>query len=85
MNYDDIIYIALLVLCILFGRVYRGFQDTAHAKLLGTVLGLFIVSVVSGWHALHPIISSLICGLIILLVDKRYVSSNVFCIQICLR
>lgn len=71
MNTDDIVYISLLVSCILFGRLYRHVLDAERAKLLGTAFGLLIVCVVSGWHALHPLLSTAACSAIILGVDRR--------------
>lgn len=73
MSTDDIIYISLLVSCILFGQLYRHVLDAERAKLLGTGFGLLIVCVVSGWHALHPLVSTAICAAIILGVDRRFV------------
>lgn len=78
MNTDDIVYISLLVSCILFGQFYRNVLDAERAKLVGTAFGLLIVCVVSGWHALHPLLSTVACGAIILFVDKRYVHIRVF-------
>lgn len=71
MNTDDIVYISLLVSGIVFGHFYRRVLDADRAKLLGTAFGLVIVVVVSGWHALHPLLSTAASALIILHVDKR--------------
>lgn len=81
MNVDDIVYISLLVSCILFGQFYRNVLDPERAKVVGTAFGLLIVCVVSGWHALHPLLSTAACAAIILFVDKRYA---VFAVFVCL-
>lgn len=74
MNYDDIVYVSILLLCIAFGKFYRNFKDVEQAKLIGTGVGLLLTFIVSGWHILHPLISGSLCALIILLVDKRYIN-----------
>lgn len=76
MKIDDIIYLSLLVASMGFGLYYRTIKNPEKKKLIGAGLGLLIVVIVSGVHALHVIISTAICASIILFTDKRYVLWN---------
>lgn len=71
MNFDDIIYVSLLVSCILFGKIYHQLDNNDTKKWIGTIFGLLITFAVSGYHIFHPIIACIVCALIILYVDKR--------------
>lgn len=85
MNFDDVVYVLILLLGIAFGKVYRKFKDVEQAKFIGTGVGLLLTFIVSGWHILHPLISGSVCALIILLVDKRYVNKKLiqsFCLRL---
>ncbi|XP_037042093.1 lysophospholipid acyltransferase 7 [Bradysia coprophila] len=72
MNFDDIIYVSLLVSCILFGKFYNQFDNGKTKKVIGTTFGLVIIFVVSGRHIVHPLVSCLGCALCILFVNKRH-------------
>lgn len=71
MSWEDIIYLFLLFFCIGFGYVYRQIEDLEKRKLVGTVVGLFVIFIVSGFHILHPVVTTLVNALIILYIDKR--------------
>uniref|UniRef100_A0A0K8TNZ5 Lysophospholipid acyltransferase 7 n=1 Tax=Tabanus bromius TaxID=304241 RepID=A0A0K8TNZ5_TABBR len=71
MSWDDIIYLACLLGCIVFGYYYRKISDVSNRKIIGTVFGLFITFVTSGLHILHPIVSCLICAILIIKLPKH--------------
>lgn len=70
---DDVIYVFLLITSILIGKYYKQIEDVNKQKWIGTGIGLLIIFIVSGLHILHIIISTFICSLIILYVNKRFV------------
>ncbi|XP_068227150.1 lysophospholipid acyltransferase 7 isoform X2 [Palaemon carinicauda] len=70
MNFDDVIYLLLLVGCIAFGEVYRKLKDLETKKWVGTGVGLIVVLAVSGIHLLHPVFLTLANILILTYVNK---------------
>lgn len=68
---DDIIYLALLVFSMCFGVYYRTIENPDVKKKLGALIGFVIVFIVSGFHCLHVLVSTLINACIILYTDKR--------------
>lgn len=71
MDYDDIIYLAILLSCIGFGYFYREIKDVNQKKQIGTAVGLLVILLVSGVHIIHILVTFLINAVIILLVSKR--------------
>ncbi|CAH1098508.1 unnamed protein product [Psylliodes chrysocephalus] len=71
MNVDDIIYLSLLVFSMGFGLYYRKITNVENKRLLGAGLGFVIAFIVSGFHILHILITTLINACIILFIDKR--------------
>lgn len=71
MNFDDIIYLSLLIFSIVFGYYYRTVQQIEEKKKIGTIVGLIIVFVVSGFHIIHPLITVFVNACVILFIDKR--------------
>ncbi|KAJ8945254.1 hypothetical protein NQ318_016674 [Aromia moschata] len=71
MNTEDIVYLCLLFFSMGFGIHYRTIQNPDIKRKVGALVGLVIVFVVSGLHAIHPVISTLINACIILYTDKR--------------
>lgn len=76
MDWDDIVYLALLISSIAFGYVYRPIEDKQTKRYVGTAAGLFIVLVVSGVHVVHTLIFILVNSFIILHTDRRYVANT---------
>ncbi|XP_046398340.1 lysophospholipid acyltransferase 7-like [Ischnura elegans] len=73
MDSDDVIYIGLLLLCIVFGHFYRTFfEDVYHRKWISTIFGLALIHAVSGNHIIHPILCVLINAVIITRVHYKY-------------
>ncbi|XP_064084909.1 lysophospholipid acyltransferase 7-like isoform X1 [Macrobrachium nipponense] len=70
MNFDDVIYLGLLIGCIAFGEVYRKVQEPETRKWIGTCVGLVVVLAVSGIHLLHPVFLTITNILILTFVDK---------------
>ncbi|XP_063995610.1 lysophospholipid acyltransferase 7 [Diachasmimorpha longicaudata] len=68
---DDIIYVIVLLLCIGFGEVFRGFKDANTKQWVSTGFGLLVGFVVSGVHILHPIISTVIAAVLITNLSHR--------------
>lgn len=71
MKLDDIIYLCLLLFCIGFGHFYRKINRIEQKKWIGTIVGIFIVFVVSGFHTFHIVICYVIGVIVILYVDVR--------------
>lgn len=71
MEWNDVVYLLLLFLCIGIGHVFRQIEDKESRKWLSTSLGFLLVFIVSGRHSLHPIICTLINSFIILATDRR--------------
>uniref|UniRef100_A0A1Y1N3P6 Lysophospholipid acyltransferase 7 n=1 Tax=Photinus pyralis TaxID=7054 RepID=A0A1Y1N3P6_PHOPY len=72
MDFDDIIYIVLLLLCIAIGAIYREIKDVESKKWIGSALGLLMIFSVSGYHIWHSICTFLINAAIILLVPQSH-------------
>lgn len=71
MKGDDIVYLGLLAASIGFGQVYRRIEDIETKKWIGTVVGIIVTVVVSGWHTLHPLFLTAANILILIYVSKR--------------
>jgi hypothetical protein len=71
MEWDDLVYLSLLILSIGSGHFIRQIQDKESRKWLSSGLGFFLIFVVSGKHILHPIICTLVNAFIILATDRR--------------
>lgn len=72
MNLEDIIYLLLLCFSMFFGVFYRKIGDIETKKVVGSFIGLCIVIIVSGYHAIHLMITVLINAGFILYGDKRW-------------
>ncbi|RZC27664.1 lysophospholipid acyltransferase 7 [Asbolus verrucosus] len=71
MNVDDVVYLGLLFFSIGFGYYYRQIGDRNVKKNVGTIVGLLITLVVSGFHILHILITVFINACIILYINKK--------------
>ncbi|XP_075231970.1 membrane bound O-acyltransferase domain containing farjavit [Lycorma delicatula] len=71
MEWDDIIYLSLLLFCIGFGHVLRQISDRETRKWVASGVGFVIVFLVSGKHILHPIVCTFVNAVIIIFGDKR--------------
>ncbi|KAK9885176.1 hypothetical protein WA026_010685 [Henosepilachna vigintioctopunctata] len=71
MNYDDIVYVSLLLFSILFGKFYRSIQNLHVRKIVGTLVGLLIVYVVSGFHIIHALFTFLVNAIIIRNINPK--------------
>ncbi|CAK9817028.1 Lysophospholipid acyltransferase 7 [Anthophora quadrimaculata] len=76
----DIVYVALLSVCVFIGFNYRKIDDPYVKKWSGTILGLVLSLIVSGTQILHLLISTAINAIIItkLSPKKCHVVSIVF-------
>ncbi|CAK1547128.1 unnamed protein product [Leptosia nina] len=57
-NKNDIIYLSLLLFGVFIGPYYRKIQAVEAKKWGGTTIGLTLILVVSGYSAVHPILSA---------------------------
>lgn len=71
MDWDDVVYLSLLLFSIGFGYFYKQIKDPQQKKLVGTGIGILVVFIVSGIHIIHPVVCTLINTGIILLLPKR--------------
>ncbi|KAG8226559.1 hypothetical protein J437_LFUL000642, partial [Ladona fulva] len=65
MEWDDVIYLGLLLISIGFGHFIRQVENAESKKWISTLTGILLVYIVSGVHIIHPVICTLINGLII--------------------
>ncbi|XP_071444168.1 lysophospholipid acyltransferase 7-like [Hetaerina americana] len=65
MEWDDSIYLGLLLISIGFGQVIRQIKHLEVKKWISTITGIILVYIVSGVHLIHPILCTLINGFII--------------------
>jgi len=72
MEWDDIVYLLLLIFSIVIGYVFRQIQDEGTRKWLSSGLGFLLVFTVSGTHILHPILCTLVNATIIFATDRRW-------------
>ncbi|KAG6442394.1 lysophospholipid acyltransferase 7 [Manduca sexta] len=71
-NKNDIIYLSLLLISISIGPYYRGIKSVPTKKWAGTVFGILLIIVVSGYSAIHPILSATLGIFAIKLTSIRY-------------
>lgn len=57
-NINDIIYLSLLLFSVFIGPYYRKLTTVESMKWGGTILGLILISIVSGYNAVHPVFSA---------------------------
>lgn len=58
-NRNDIIYLSLLLFSVGIGPRYRSLKTVQAKKLVGSLVGLILIIIVSGYSAIHPILSAL--------------------------
>ncbi|XP_039753969.1 lysophospholipid acyltransferase 7-like [Pararge aegeria] len=58
-NKNDIIYLSLLLFSVIIGPYYRKLGPVDFKKLVGSLLGIGLIFIVSGYNAAHPIFSAL--------------------------
>ena len=71
--YDDIIYVTLLLVSILWGKVTRSVSETRARKWTSSFFGLFLVGLVSGYSSLHPLFSVALHTCLVKLSPRRLV------------
>lgn len=70
---DDIIYVLVLLVCVGFGHYYRQIRDVGARQWAATGFGLLACLIVTGKELVHPIICTLVSGIIITKVHWKYV------------
>ncbi|CAK1596056.1 unnamed protein product [Parnassius mnemosyne] len=71
-NKNDLIYLGLLLFSVFIGPYYRNISSIQTKKWFGAVLGLSLITVVSGYSAIHPILSAILGITAIKLATVRY-------------
>ncbi|XP_063824859.1 lysophospholipid acyltransferase 7-like [Ostrinia nubilalis] len=71
-NKNDIIYLSLLLFSVAVGPFYRSLGTVQAKKWSGTLLGLLLIVIVSGYSAIHPILSATLGILVIKATTVRY-------------
>ena len=59
-NLNDIIYLSLLLFSVFIGPYYRKLKTVEAKKWGGSILGLTLIVIVSGYSSVHPILSALL-------------------------
>lgn len=72
-NTNDIIYLSLLLFSVLVGPYYRSISSIQIRKWVGSLLGLLLIVIVSGYNSAHPIVSALLGIAAIKLFTVKYV------------
>ncbi|CAD6997890.1 lysophospholipid acyltransferase 7 [Ceratitis capitata] len=81
MSLDDVIYVICLLGCIGAGHYVKKINDETTRKFISTGLGLLVVFIASGIHALHCIISTTIGSLAVIHIHPRNGHLITFCIM----
>ncbi|KAK0162098.1 hypothetical protein PV327_008463 [Microctonus hyperodae] len=68
---NDIIYVSVLLGCIGFGPIFRSVKNPNKKQWISTAVGIFIATIVSGWHVAHPILTTIINATIISVAPRR--------------
>lgn len=72
MNYTDIIYAGLLLLSILMGSFLYTIKTICLRQAFCTAFGLALVIIVSGWHAIHPLVVTVVNCFLVVYCPIRY-------------
>lgn len=59
-NRNDFIYLSLLLFSVGIGPRYRSLKTVQTKKWVGSILGLLLITFVSRYSAIHPILSALL-------------------------
>lgn len=59
-NKNDIIYVSLLLFSVGVSPYYRYISSIQVKKWVGSLLGILLIIIVSGYNSLHPIVSALL-------------------------
>lgn len=81
MSFDDVIYVLCLLGCIGAGHYVKKIGDETLRKFISTGLGLLVVFIASGFHALHCIISTTIGALVVIHMHPSRCHLVTFCIM----
>lgn len=71
MEWDDIVYLALLFSCIGFGHIFKNIRSKEVKKWTATIVGFLIVFIASGRHIFHPLLCMTVNAVIIKCGNKR--------------
>ncbi|XP_021192342.3 lysophospholipid acyltransferase 7 [Helicoverpa armigera] len=71
-NRNDIIYLSLLLFSVGIGPRYRALKTVQAKKWVGTIVGLVLILIVSGYSAIHPILSAVLGIVAIKVATVRY-------------
>lgn len=71
-NKNDIIYLSLLLFSVAVGPYYRRIHAIHVKKWVGSILGLLLIIIVSGYSAVHPILSAILGIIAIKTATVRY-------------
>lgn len=72
MEWDDIVYLLLLILSVGLGDFTRRLESAHIKQLVSSSFGVLVVLVVSGWHALHCLIETTVNAIIICCLPAKY-------------
>lgn len=81
LNLTDFVYVGLLLISIAAGNFVHRIKDVCHRRAYCTALGAALVLIVSGRHAIHPCVVSVVNAFIITCCSFKYQArvSFVFC------
>ncbi|XP_068631762.1 lysophospholipid acyltransferase 7-like [Battus philenor] len=71
-NKNDLIYLGLLLFSVFIGPYYRNISSLHAKKWIGSMVGLLLIIIVSGYSAIHPILSGFLGIIFIKLTTVRY-------------
>lgn len=81
LSLTDFVYVGLLLISIAAGNFVHRIKDVCHRRAYCTALGAALVLIVSGRHAIHPCVVSVVNAFIITCCSLKYQArvSFVFC------
>lgn len=59
-NKNDIIYLSLLLFSVAISPYYRSVTSIQIKKWIGSLIGILLIIIISGYNSLHPIVSGLL-------------------------
>ncbi|KAB7506011.1 Lysophospholipid acyltransferase 7 [Armadillidium nasatum] len=71
MNWDDIIYLTLLISSIAIGPVFRSFKN--GKEMFAAAVGSLMIILVSGFHAAHPLLATVFTIVLLKFCPKSHI------------
>lgn len=71
MTPDDILYAVLLLFCVVCGFFVRRISNLQQRRICCTLIGFSLLTVISSYHIIHPVILTVVNAAIVLNINKQ--------------